>query len=300
MIDLRFEVAQQLDELQPELLDSVTSVAGALDDYKDEILRRYRQIRGAGKYEGRAVIVLTAGAPGAGKSTALKHLPDGELYRDIDADELKTVCLQVAQCAGILDSWLGMTLADGNSILRGELSTLVQDYSVALADELEFEAMFYGENIIRQGTFKWEGLPAQYLKRLDEVGGYAGYQLFCVEIGQKNALDGALSRWWGQRVTSDPNARYLPPTAITDLYESDDSRYSSSLHNALRLFNNPESERYAVASLTVRDRTNPALPVALEYQYSSSFSVSIDDIAADVDQKRQSEYGEKDNCSSSS
>ncbi|WP_375294979.1 zeta toxin family protein [Brevibacterium sp.] len=157
-------------------------------------------------------MVLTAGVPGAGKSTLVNALDDRDAYREIDPDIFKQICLTIAEREGILDDWLGHTLADGRPLCRGELSSLVHTYSTDLADELEDRCYLKSESFIRQGTFSWPQLHSQYLNRLEDLGGYEGYQVVAVEIGRTQALAQADSRWWDALHQRFPG-RPLPPAS---------------------------------------------------------------------------------------
>lgn len=230
--------------------------------------------------------MLTAGVPGAGKSTLVNTLEDSANYRDIDPDVFKQICLTVAQREGILDDWLGRTMADGKPLYRGELSTLVHTYSTDLADGLERNCYRDGHSFIRQGTFSWEGLPSRYLNRLEDLGGYAGYQVMAVEIGRTQALAQADSRWWTDRTNGSDDTRYLPPSAINDLYSSPDATYSRALDTAVDLLNRPESGEFDIARLTLLDRVEPDQQVTKAYDHAPDHALTVDEIQRDVDTER--------------
>lgn len=283
---LRAETAAELEALQPELIARAHDITQALLPFRNEINELYDQQFPAGEHDGEAVIVLTAGVPGAGKSSLVQSLDDQDSYRTIDPDEFKKICLNVADREGLLNEWTTRTLADGRPVQPGELSTLVHRLSTDLADELERDCYRGQENFVREGTFSWNGLPDQYLDSLRTVGGYAGYQLMAVEIGKERAIEQAGDRWWNARTAGDPQARYLSPSVISGMYLSSTDRYSVSLTNAVDLINRPESGDFTLARLTLLDRINPKLPVTKIYDHDPDEPLDVETIKNTVDAER--------------
>lgn len=283
---LRAAVAAELEALQPELVARAHDITQALLPFRHEIREEYERNFPAGEHDGEAVIILTAGVPGAGKSTLVNTLDDRDSYREIDPDEFKKICLNVADCEGLLDEWTSRTLSDGKQIQPGELATLVHRLSTDLADGLESDCFEQQENFIRQGTFSWDGLPPYYLDSLRVVGGYEGYQIMAVEIGKDRAVEQAGDRWWQARADGDPQARYLSPSVITDMYPSQADRYSTSLSNAVDLINRAESADFDIARLTILDRIDPDQPVTKAYDHDPDHDLTVDEIQRDVDVDR--------------
>lgn len=275
-------MAAQLEALQPELTARAADVTQSLLPHTSEINGLYTQLYPAGEHTGEAVIILTAGVPGAGKSSLVRTLEEADSYRRIDPDEFKRLSLTIAEREGFLDEWTSRTLADGRTIQPGELSTLVHRLSTDLADELERDCYRDQENFVREGTFSWNGLPDYYLDSLRTVGGYSGYQVMAVEIGKAAAIDQALDRWWLDRTQNLPTARYLSPNVIKGMYHSPDDRYSVSLTNAVHMLNRPESTRFDLARLTVLDRLDPDQPVTKTYDHTPDHALTVETIERDV------------------
>lgn len=78
---------------------------------------------------------MTAGPPGAGKSAMVKTLDlGGPGWRVIDASKIKLRLLEEAVHDGVFGRILASGLADGHNIMPNEISSLVHNESVLLAD----------------------------------------------------------------------------------------------------------------------------------------------------------------------
>lgn len=181
------------------------------------------------------VAIVTAGAPGAGKSTSLARigLLDGS-YRNIDSDIIKDRLLEECSADGVFDDLLSNELADGRPVTLRELSSLVHRESTAIADAVIFESLRRGENIIMQGTLAWDEQPrilTEQLKGRD----YVSLRIIDVQVSLEEALRRAKRRWRAGRIdTSDPlGGRFVNPSSIEQLYRSDGSSVCSE--NALVL-----------------------------------------------------------------
>ena len=94
---------------------------------------------------GRAAVV-TAGSPGAGKSTALEDSGfDTQGFRDIDPDRIKTLLLRDALNDGTFEDLLRRTLADGGTVRPMELASLVHRESTIIAQNVAEISMRSGE-----------------------------------------------------------------------------------------------------------------------------------------------------------
>lgn len=102
--------------------------------------------------EGFAAVVVTAGPPGAGKSTHIDEMHVADGWREIDADEIKIRLLKAALKDGRFDDFLSTDLADGHPIMMNELSSLVHNESVSLADLVIKRCLERKENVVIQGT----------------------------------------------------------------------------------------------------------------------------------------------------
>ncbi|GAA4741410.1 zeta toxin family protein [Gordonia alkaliphila] len=164
--------------------------------------------------------VVTAGPPGAGKSTRLRESarPD---FRDIDPDEVKDSLLLQAMADGIYQDLFDLVLADDRPVAPRELAALVHRESTIVADELQRQCLSNGENVVIHGTLGWSGIAAQLMGRLVEAD-YAHLEIVDVQVDLSECRSRALRRWWERRGGPDVlGGRFTPEAAIAELYVSD-------------------------------------------------------------------------------
>lgn len=172
--------------------------------------------------EGRSAIV-TAGPPGAGKSTLIAATT-GERgsWRHVDPDEVKELLIRQALRDGDYEQLLRKTLSDGRPIMPWELAGLVHVESVKLAADIRHFCMQRGENIVIEGTLSWEGVIDTHLSEIAEYG-YDELQILSIEIPKAVAHERALERWWAGRDDSESElgGRFVPQSAISACYDPD-------------------------------------------------------------------------------
>lgn len=177
--------------------------------------------------------MITAGAAGAGKSTAIDTVLGSQaaLYRRLDADVVKDALLTDASQTGLFDDLLAITLSDGRPIAPRELASLVHHESIQIWDALRRHSIDRGEPIIIEGTLTWPPLGPQLLNDLRR-GGYAKISVIAVEVPQQTAQQRAVDRWWQvrQSATDSLGGRFTPPDVITAAYQPDGT--SACLTNA--------------------------------------------------------------------
>lgn len=172
---------------------------------------------------GRSAIV-TAGVPGAGKSTMLAARgTDLAGYRFLDADEVKVSLIERALEDGIYDDLLGVQLADGHGVAPMELAPLVHRESVNVIEAAREECLRRGENVVVEGTLTWEGQARDLYGEFSDSG-YRRIEVLAVEVEAQIAHHRALTRWWGGRIRwrtgDDPlGGRFTPPAAIDTGYD---------------------------------------------------------------------------------
>lgn len=186
-----------------------------------EIGRAYLLLESDVERGGRVAIV-TAGPPGAGKSTALANADLGEAFRNIDADVIKVQLLQRAVVEGTFDTFLEHRLADGGTVRPLELASLVHRESVAIADSLTTICLRRGENVIIQGSLAWDRQPYVVLDALAAFE-YSDLTILDVEVDLSTALERSLDRWWAGRIDASipMGGRYVPRSLIESLYLPD-------------------------------------------------------------------------------
>jgi predicted kinase len=180
-------------------------------------------------------VVITAGAPGAGKSTALKSRPEYADFRSIDADDFKDALLVDARDRGDLDLWLKHDLGDGRPVSERELSAYVHAESTEVANSMRTKSLAAGENIIIHGTLASLSHADELLRELDQYG-YQKLTIINVDRPASDATDQALQRWWHDRLTAKNGlgGRFVAPDIIRSHYGTD-ARTSHCAENASQL-----------------------------------------------------------------
>lgn len=259
--DLRSEVAAQLGALsgvdQPLHTSAEASTANryANDvrraDVRKLIVGRYLDRDTPGR-EGRSAII-TAGAPGSGKTSMLGELfPALGSYRILDADVVKDYLIERALEDGIYDDLLTYRLADGHTISPRELAALVHNESVQLIDLIRRICVARRENIVVEATLSWEHHGPRLFGELASAG-YASLDVLGVDVAPSVAHEQALSRWWSGRAEWTSGAeplgkRFVPPDAIDMCY--DDTKLSRCARHALNMADIAKSGE--IASVQVR------------------------------------------------
>lgn len=147
--------------------------------------------------EHRAAIV-TAGPPGAGKSTAIKSIPDAEGYRRLDPDEIKDLLIRQALRDGDYAAQLAHVLADGHQLLPREMSQLFHAEALQITDQIRGICLRRGENIVLEGTLSWRPLAGQLVGQLDRAD-YQQLTVVSVDVDHEEAHSRAMGRWWEGR-----------------------------------------------------------------------------------------------------
>jgi hypothetical protein len=187
------------------------------EDVQRQIVFEYREQRPDAPTDGRAVIV-TAGPPGAGKSTTLKQVVDD--HRRIDPDEIKDLLLARAEGKGLLDDRRGHVLGDGSPVSIRELAGWVHSLSTDIADEVRRISLEMGENIVVEGTLKWAPLAGIYTREL-AAQDYESLLVLDVEVPLETAIEQARSRWWQGRAAGDGlGGRFISDAAVGAYYEN--------------------------------------------------------------------------------
>ncbi|GAA3271647.1 zeta toxin family protein [Paenarthrobacter aurescens] len=203
--------------------------------------------------------IITAGPPGAGKSTEVEKLGLTG-YRVIDPDVIKEHLLEKARRDGIFDDLLRLQLEDGRTLLPNELASLVHNESADLANAILRRSIEDGVNVAIEGTFSWPILKDRYLEWL-LTGEYSYLTVVNVEVNRDTAISQASERWWGGRekafagTGSLLGGRFTPPEAIDALYTTGAPRASTCNANAVAFFNDPRADLFDEVTLYVYDRT---------------------------------------------
>lgn len=190
--------------------------------------------------QGNLGVIVTAGPPGAGKSTALRADRSLETYRDVDADSFKDALLIWERNAGTLDGLSNHVLPDGNPVAPREIASFVHAESTTVAAAMRERCLANGENIIVHGTLASSGYTDELLQQLDRYS-YSRLVIYDVETSVENAIEQALSRWWTDRQSNAEGlgGRFVAPEAIRRHYapgevESRCAQNAADLHDRAR------------------------------------------------------------------
>ncbi|MEN4397421.1 zeta toxin family protein [Mycolicibacterium conceptionense] len=219
-------------------------VPAAVSDYLterviQEVAEEYRAQERDAPNDGRAAIV-TAGVPGAGKSSMLDTMAVG--YRRIDPDEIKNILLARLETAGLLNIRHRHVLADGRPISPGELAGWVHSASTRAADRVRDQSLHFGENFVMEGTLSWHELPTTYVDALASHD-YEQLTVLDIEVPLTIAIEQAKKRWWNGRQSKktwhniELGGRFISEAAIKGFYAGARSA-SNCAANARKLYRN--------------------------------------------------------------
>jgi hypothetical protein len=173
---------------------------------------------------GHCAAIISAGPPGAGKSTALRerHLVDTS-YRYLDADIVKDELLRRAIADGHYADLLSTTLADAHPIAPRELAALVHAESTEVIDDVREVCLQRRENVVIEGTLQW-GPQGGILMAQLSARDYTDVRIVDVEVPASIAHEQAVRRWWEGRIRGISGqdrmgGRFTPPAAVARLYE---------------------------------------------------------------------------------
>lgn len=223
---------KQKRELVYEELTALYAKGGALAeappslmDYFDEVelvkvareLMRHETPAERGK-----AIIVTAGAPGAGKSRVLDDF-DLSGYRRIDPDAIKDTLLEAAEKQGLLQYRNGLQLPDGAGVHLRELGSHVHRFSTIVSDLMRAASLDRGENIVVDGSLAWEPLAQRYVDELLDAG-YEAADVVSVEVTEEMALERAQARWWSGRLQGEPGGRFVPAAVVQACFDEGHSK----------------------------------------------------------------------------
>ena len=198
--------------------------------------------------------LVMAGPPGAGKSTVSDEViassgGQPEQWIPISADDFKTRLLERAASDGSLErmvpSEISSLEASGEKFFPYDYSDLVHSESVMLAQRATRQAVEEGYNVVIDGTLSSEDKASGLVQRLDE----AGYtvSIASVDTTAGIATERANARYdqgYAAAVDAAPGTpeslggRWLPPEAISGLYESPESESSRCTEVARKVHEN--------------------------------------------------------------
>lgn len=271
-VERRAQVARQLDELlsgplaangrRATIQQAANFVRnGRPDNARHALWKRIEAdylARQSDVERGGRAALLTAGVPGAGKSSTVDGLgivDDG--WRRLDADEIKAYLIEDLVAAGAVDDVLVVELADGHQVLPAELAGLVHTESTLLLDQIRADCLRRHENVVVEGTLIYEPAAHELLEELRDRD-YQSVTIVDVEVSAETAHEQALTRWWSgrtERITTGhgQGGRYTPAAAIDRAFTAGEP-YSVCRANAFALFNSDAAHEFNVITLDVEDR----------------------------------------------
>ncbi|UCR88318.1 zeta toxin family protein [Mycetocola spongiae] len=190
-------------------------------DFQGALIAREFRARGDVSRDKALGVVITAGPPGAGKTSRLRQFPEFAGFRDIDADGFKDPLLREEHRRGRLEEWRRQVLADGKPLALRELSSYVHAESTEVANMMREESLRRGENVVIHGTLASAEYATHLLARLS-AHGYQKITVFDVEVPEATAVERALRRWWEER-NAEPGTvlggRFVPAEVVRMHYE---------------------------------------------------------------------------------
>ncbi|MFD4047388.1 zeta toxin family protein [Streptomyces sp. NPDC058611] len=248
------------------------------------ILDQFKERYGDRPRDGHAVL-LTAGAPGAGKGGAQANLTalqgrDTEIGRELarahgvnlddyvvlDPDQFKVA---IFRHGGLpqLDAQ-SRELPFGREVTPSEMASLIHRESAFVQDEFERWARGEGYNLLYDATLKNEAKNTRLLTDLADQG-YDKRVILSVEVPLEQCLQQNHTRWESGRKEfeqgrDDYGGRMAPEAMIKDLYQQSSTGrgYSIGRENAERL-----ADKGLVTGLITSDRgtftTQAPAPVGL-------------------------------------
>lgn len=202
--------------------------------------RQYREQYVGAPTRGHCALI-TAGVPGAGKSTLIDSIAAG--YRRIDPDKIKDVLLAELEDADLIDVRHQHFLSDGMPVSPGELAGWVHNASTAAADQVRLASLQLGENFVMEGTLSWPPLSDSHVDELAAYG-FERLTVLDVEVPLSVAVEQSKRRWWSERYAGRTvtdgvglGGRYISESVLSQYY-SGEARVAECAANARRLYRN--------------------------------------------------------------
>jgi len=164
-------------------------------------------------------VVVTAGPPGAGKSSILSTaIADLSTRLVIDADLAKDYLGNWCAKTGRYADLLGTPLPDGGALRPRELSPLLQTVSTEVCNAVRRAALAGRLDVVVEGTMASPAYGDRLLLSLAKSD-YDRLHIVSVETDRDTAHERAVERWWqGRKGDPEMGGRLVLPESIDHAY----------------------------------------------------------------------------------
>lgn len=200
-----------------------------------EVSQWYLDMHGTATRNGSCVVV-TAGPPGAGKSSLLSSaVPDLASRMVIDPDIAKGYLAQWCVDHDVYGDLLSTGLPDGGTVKPLELSPLLQTLSTESCNSVRRIALAARTDVVIESTMASPAFGERLLLSLAKAD-YDELFIVSVEVGRVIAQSRAVTRWWQGR-QDDPalGGRLVLPETVAAAYPAEEGRESLCRQNARAL-----------------------------------------------------------------
>lgn len=217
---------------------------------------------GEGVARGGTCVVVTAGPPGAGKSSTLSAAVEDIRSRlVIDADVAKEFLARWCVVEGAYGDVLSRMLPDGRAVMPLDLSPLLQTMSTEVCNAVRRTALEAGMDIVVESTMSTPAYGERLLLSLAKAD-CRSLLVVSVETDRTTAHERALARWWAGRLDDhELGGRLVSPAAIDAVFDGDGavSACRVNARGLVRSIRRGESSLGAVTLLEYDDGTLTAV-----------------------------------------
>ncbi len=198
-------------------------------------------------------VVVTAGPPGAGKSTILPSaVPDLTSRLVIDPDLAKVYLAGWCAEHGLYAEQLSVTLPDGRSLMPLELSPLLHSMSTEVCNVVRRTAFAQGLDVVVESTMVSPAYGERLLLSLAKAD-YQELMIVSVETDRETAHARAVERWWAGRAERGRlGGRLVLPETIDTSYPNT-TVSSACRDNARALVGTIRAGSATLASVTIAE-----------------------------------------------
>ena len=168
-------------------------------------------------------VVLTAGPPGAGKTT-VRELAVADLAhrRVLDSDIAKRYLASWCVEHGLYGSLSTLVLPDGRPLQPLGLAPLLQTVSTEVINAVRHEAFATGEDVVIEATLASPSYGERLLLSLAKAE-YTDLLVVSAETTRAEAHERVRDRWWLDRCADPLGGRLVGPETVDLAYAQDDA-----------------------------------------------------------------------------